>query len=495
MINLSALKTVSQDDVRKLIVSANNYYNGRHTGMTDYEYDTIYNSIKLEVPSFNIFDYVHFEVDLVRQNHLVHLPNFEKVNYDRLAGELTDDLVLTPKYDGCSIVAYYLDGSLQGIMTRSDETTGVVQTNKLRWKVPQKVDSRIRAILFEALTIEHRAAANGLINSKYKQDEVDRDIYLRPFDCILNDKQMGYIDRMDLTGLDYTKLTLEEAESLGKQGDEPKLYVSAIGKEVPVDGVVVYSKTNPVFGRIYKFYGTDAKSSVVTKLHFDPSSDTGIVSITAEFEPIRIGSIRVKRCGNVGTWKSVKEKKLGIGSRVKVTLTKVTIPYIKENTPWTEEPVPTCPWCGERLTEFQGKLICMNEECGFWFDFFANRYFTLLRELKGSEWVDEFTVKGPYGLDTIHRAEEVTNLKFSKLMTVPRFALFVLKPPRLTGKAYDEVYESVMTRIRTSNTKDTFGLAQCVRDSLKTDNQKEYFDIVWKKLIYTFKRLSELRRN
>ena len=67
-------------------------------------------------------------------------------------------------------------------------------------------------------------------------------------------------------------------------------------------------------------------SSVATS-----SSETGMVNVVVEFEPVKIGSTTVKRCGNAGTWNTIKSKKLGVGSKVKVFLTKVTIPMIAEN--------------------------------------------------------------------------------------------------------------------------------------------------------------------
>ena len=488
------IKTVESDEVRKLITAANNYYNGRPTGMTDYDYDLIMNSIKLEFPNFNIFDYVKYDTDSEHAVHPIVIPTFQKVNYDTLKEEVTTDYVLTPKYDGCSIVAYYRNGELFNILTRSNEVEGVVQTEKLKNKVPSTVNPEIRAILFEALTPAHRSAANGLVNSKYKQEEVDKNLFLRPFDCILNTRELGYIDRMNLTGLKYTTLTLQESLTLRGQGDEPKLYIEDWSTDVPVDGIVAYSRTNPSFGRIFKFYMTDAKSSVVTQMHFDQSNDTGFANIVVEFEPVKIGSITVRKAGNPGSWDTVREKKLGIGSQVKIMLTKMTIPYIKENTEYTQEVTPTCPWCGEEYTEFQGKLICSNKDCGFWVDFFMNRYFNILREIKGTEWVDELTVKSKYDLDMLARCELVSQVKFSSLLLTPNYLMYILKPPRLGGKFYESKLFDFKRAIAQEKPKTIFEVVDLLIQVMGTNNQKEYIELIWGILQNILIKLNAVRK-
>lgn len=494
MVDLKSLRLTSEEDANILLTAANNYYNGRETGITDLEYDTIMDRVKTERPDFNIFDYVKYDVDSEHGVHPLTIPTFQKVNYDTLSSEWNEDLVLTPKYDGCSIVAYYTNGELQNILTRSDESTGIVQTNKLKGKVPNVVDPEIRAILFEALTPEHRSAANGLVNSKYKQDEVDSKLRLRPFDCVLTSRCLGYIDRMNLTGLDYTVLTVAESLSLRGQGDEPKLYVEDWDIEVPVDGIVAYSKTRGEFGKIYKFYVTEAKVSTVTNLKFEQSSDTGIVNITAEFEPVRIGSINVKKVGNVGSWDTVKEKKLGVGSEVKVLLTKMTIPYITSNTPWKEIPRPICNWCNLPLSDFQGKLICENPECGFWVDYFATRYFNIMREVKSSDWVDEVTVKGKFGFSTLVRAEKLSGVTFSSLLVKPKYLMYVLKPPRLTGKAWDKRWEEFQFAIKREQPQNTLELEKVFCSVLTTSQQREYVELIWDILKKLLVKLSQARR-
>lgn len=486
MINLSNLKTVSKEEVNELINAASNYYTGLPTGMSDFEYDGIMQRVQTENPGFSIFDYIVYGEDSSKGVHPLRIPTFEKVNFNELTRTAVETMSITPKYDGCSIVAYYSNGELKNILTRSNEITGVVQTNKLRHKVPEKVNNSIIAILFEALVPTNRAKANGLINSKYKQDEVDELLTLRPFDCILNGRVLGYKARMDLTGLDYTTLTIQEAMSLNAQGDEPTL------NGFPVDGVVVYSNVNPTFGKIFKFYSTSNKTTTVKQLTFNPSKDTGIINIGVELEPVKIGAITIRNVGNIGSWQTVLNKRIGEGSEVSVTLTKVTIPMITSNTPCTVEPIPTCPWCGNELKEFQGKLICVNEDCTFWEDYFATRYFNIMREHMGTEWVDEFTVNGSFGATMLASAEIQTHYLFSRFLSKPEYILYLVKPPRLSG----EKYESIKTRLQQhfgESCTSVNEMVDLIKDSVPSHNQREYVLMIWKKLLYFIYKLKAIR--
>ena len=482
---------VPEQRVDLAIKVANNYYNGRPTGMTDYDYDQLLEKVKEDDPSFNIYRHVIYENDSVKARHEIPLPAIGKIDFKNLEQMATipDDWVLTPKYDGCSIVVYYdKSGNLRNIITRSDDVTGVVQTKKLRGKVPNKVTPGIHAIFFEALVQEGgRSKANGLINSKYKQDEVDELLTLRPFDVVLYGRILGYKQRMDMTGLDYTCLSLFEAIDLGRQGDEP------ICRGFPVDGVVVYSNVRPAYSQIYKFYSTQCQSSVVTKVLTPISPDTGLGNVVVEFDTVRIGKTNVHRCGNLGNYVTVCDKKLGVGSNIKVKLAKLTIPQITENTPWVEPIKPVCEHCGSELEEFQGKLICPNIGCHFWENKFEDKYFSVTKDYKGKGWVDEFTVNSEYNLELMAKAEIETGIRFEQMCMNPELMLYFLEPPRLKSS----LYEAVKQRVKDWYDKDKHVTLEEVKNlvvaAVYNKNSKAYMEEVFLRLMHVVERLNEIR--
>lgn len=493
-----AMEAVDKDKLSILIKAANNYYNGRDTGLTDFEYDYLMDYAKNHIKGFDIFDYVQYdEGGEGDYPHSIKIPVFEKKNYKdfEVIPQIPDDWVLTPKNDGCSIVAYYdAEGKLLNILTRSNELSGKLQTEKLRNKVPNSVNPSIKAILFEAVVSTNRSKANGLINSKYKQDEVDALLDLRPFDCVLRDRKLGYIDRMNLIGVPYCVLTPQQARSLRGQGDEPKLIDN--GKEVPVDGIVVYSSVYPDFGMIYKFYTTEGVKTKVTSVNYKRSDETGLITITLGLEPVKIGPITVKNIGNAGNWSTINEKKLGVGSEVKVQLAKLTIPQIKEVlTERTEEPVPICPSCGHKLEPFQGKLICPNLDCEGWEDYFTTRYFNVLKERYNKEWVDEFTVNGKFGIDMMVRAEIKTKLTLFSFLMIPDYMFYFLKPPKIGGKNYDLSLKTAKGYWYSYKPTKLSEGARAIIDSVSSSNQKEYCEMAWTKLLYFVKKALLIRRD
>ena len=80
---------------------------------------------------------------------------------------------------------------------------------------------------------------------------------------------------MNLIGIPYCVLTPQQARSLRGQGDEPKLIDN--GKEIPVDGIVVYSSVYPDFGMIYKFYTTEGVQTKVTSVNYKRSGSSPIL--------------------------------------------------------------------------------------------------------------------------------------------------------------------------------------------------------------------------
>ena len=403
-----------------LIIAANDYYNGRLTGMSDEAYDKLLREEKEFDPSFNIFDYVHYDEQYIKVKHSIKIPVWSKSTDWKLMNSLFESYLVTPKFDGCSIVVYYTDGKLNNIITRSNEVEGVIQTKKLKDKVPQEVDSKVKAILCEAVCIESRQKANGLINSKYKQDEVDELLTLMPFDVITT-IPMTYSERFKLAGLKPFSINRVQAEEIR---DKYTCYFEGIG-DIPCDGLVGYSDVYPTKpAQILKLYGMDFADSVITKVQPILSYDSMTFSLTYWFNPVELGGSTIKKVGNAGSYKTCKEKKLGVGSKVQVRLAKQVIPQLKSSDEWDDKLDQTiyCPYCGEPLVEFEGKLVCKNNNCSSIIDYFAHKYI----------WY--YKVKGPKKNFSIRTIEEFNLYCPDFKMRVSNdynFKWYCIQPPRL----------------------------------------------------------------
>ena len=437
----------------RLVLAANDYYNGRLTGLSDQEYDELLRSEKEFDPTFNIFDYVHYEGQFSKAKHSIKIPVWSKSTDWNLMKTLFEEYVVTPKFDGCSIVAYYLDGKLNNIITRSNEIEGVVQTEKLKNKVPQEVDSKVKAVLCEAVCVESRQKANGLINSKYKQDEVDELLTLMPFDVITT-IPMTYIERFKLANLRPLIITPSQAEEIR---DKYTCYFNGIG-DVPCDGLVGYSDIYPTRpAQILKLYGVDFADTVITKVQPILSYDSMTFSLTYWFNPVELGGSTIKKVGNAGSYKTCREKMLGLGSKVQVRLAKQVIPQIKSSEEWDEKLDQTiyCPYCGDPLVEFEGKLICKNSKCSSILDYFAHKYIRFYQlpepSPKGSKVIDKTYIP----------------LIFDKAKSDLDFKWYLIAPPRL---------RSPLTQIQTNDE-----IVRYVNTLSKS--QQRYFKMITKRLV------------
>lgn len=346
-----------------LIRAAQLYYEGRDTGLTDAEYDKLFADSGMT--KAELLSHVHLDGEKMR--HDLVIPSYPNKITDwsllKPFMESKNNPVLTKKFDGCSIVAYYhTDGTLDKILTRSDEETGHLKTQMLKNKFPQKVDPRVMAILAEALVpmekSDTRASANGLINSKTKQKEVDENLVVRVFDVITSE-YMNYKNRIKLAtdaGMIHGIIGFDQAEFIRSHGNDGTLYI---------DGVVVYYDGG---ARIFKLESaTDSATVTINKEILCVSEDTGLISTKYGFDPVVLNNVRVKCVGNCGSIPTIKEKGIGIGTLAEVHLTKGVIPafrsVIKKGTVVEDR---VCPECGSPLEEFQGKLICNNHKCKIW---------------------------------------------------------------------------------------------------------------------------------
>lgn len=353
---------LSTDEFNLLIKSANQYYKGLPTELTDREYDELLS--RSEIKDITVY-LDNIEGDTI--NHPMNIPVFPKIDDWSRLDELKNsysEYVITPKYDGCSTIAYYMNGKLTRILTRSNEVNGKDKTKSFWNKYPQEVDTRVLAILGEALVpvckSKGRADANGLTNSKYLQDRIDSDLEIHAFDVITSEP-MSYIDKIKLTNMYHRELTMDEALFINNTGTFDGFYA---------DGIVIYDNSlrSVSDAKILKLHS--AKESAITTVvaeSLEVSDKTGLLTPKYYLEPVVINNINVKCVGNCGSIDTIESKGLGIGSQVKVHLAKAVIPQISEIISRGKLPEDrTCPVCGSKVERFQGKFICNNPECGIW---------------------------------------------------------------------------------------------------------------------------------
>jgi DNA ligase (NAD+) len=267
--------------------------------------------------------------------------------------------VLTPKYDGLSIVAYYDNGRLRQVLTRGDGTTGVVVTGRVN--VPKTVPHDwIAAVRGEAvISFENfkarlesdyanpRNAAAGIINALDSPHSSFVDFVA--YEIVTN---TGSAMRMDPVTVDQTPSLLEQsgfivAERIDVDNPE-ELTLSGLkewtdGRQFPTDGVVHNAITAIKFP-------TEAIDTKVVKINWNVSEKGRMIPVL-EIEPVQLYGTTVT---NVTAYHArfVKDYKVGPGAVVKVTKANEIIPHIIEVVSGCEKvELPKGEWDGVHLVQ------------------------------------------------------------------------------------------------------------------------------------------------
>lgn len=399
---------------KNLIEACKNYYiDSIPTGYTDAEYDKMERDA-IKEDNFFVRDYV-FETYL--KGTKTKNQYIEKIKKEKVEGttmleaiinaekELGEELYCDLKYDGSSI-AIYLDSStgtpkrLVTVGNLNLDNFGVDQTWKLLGFLPKHFPEGIKAIQCEALVdIDRigtdidperaRQKANGLINSKDKQDEVNKYLTLRAYRYYTDDTPVGIaVGRMDY------RTVIESFETVKSKDDGHILFAPADIHTVPEliamgnycendrtktttgtflnDGWVLYNKKGQCLKALkYAGAGSETDGIVKTKvigIQWNNQSSKGKDSWSANvlIEPVTLkGSVvRKPSAGSVG--KLIK-KVITPGAEVSIILANSTIPMVGEvfkpgngDFMW-----PTCS-CGYHLSEkdtYGSNLKCGNPLC------------------------------------------------------------------------------------------------------------------------------------
>lgn len=307
------------------------------------------------------------------------------------------------KYDGTSL-ALYLDpttGTPRRIVTVGNlnlSNQGIDQTWKLMHFIPKKFPKGIVAIQMEAVidvirltdfdSEKARQKANGLINSKYCDAEINNLLTLRAYRYYTDNTEHGnYIRSMayrDVLNSFETTIspidghilfapadvwTLEELMKYPGYTETDKT-ITSTGTFLN-DGWVVYDNSGICQGAL-KFSGAGENSeltkTVVKSIQWNSQIPKGKDSWSANIiiEPVTIKGCTVKKpsAGSVG---KVLKKNITPGAEVSVILANSTIPMIGEvykpgngDYQW-----PTCS-CGYKMSssDVYGSLLkCGNPKC------------------------------------------------------------------------------------------------------------------------------------
>ena len=409
----------SENERMKELVSLLNkasraYYQEAQEIMSNYEYDRLYDELKeLEdelgitlsnSPTVN----VGYEVvsELPKERHESPMLSLDKTKeVEELKNFVGDQEVLISwKMDGLTVVLTYRDGKLYKAVTRGNGEVGEVITNnaKVFKNVPVQIAYQGELILrgeavigykdFEKINQEiedvdaryknPRNLCSGSVRQLNNQITAKRNVMFYAFTLVQADGvdfqnsracQMEWLKSQGFTTVEYYMVTRDTVE------DEVAKFSSKISEnDFPSDGLVLtyddiaYGRS---LGRTAKFprdsfafkWQDEIRETVLREIEWSPSR-TGLINPVAIFDPVELEGTTVSRA-SVHNISIMEELELGIGDRIEVYKANMIIPQIAENlTRSGVKDIPCkCPVCqGETKIRQVGNakaLYCMNPEC------------------------------------------------------------------------------------------------------------------------------------
>lgn len=390
------------------------YYQEAQEIMSNYEYDRLYDELKeLEdelgitlsnSPTVN----VGYEVvsELPKERHESPMLSLDKTKeVEELKNFVGDQEVLISwKMDGLTVVLTYRDGKLYKAVTRGNGEVGEVITNnaKVFKNVPVQIAYQGELILrgeavigykdFEKINQEiedvdaryknPRNLCSGSVRQLNNQITAKRNVMFYAFTLVQADGvdfqnsracQMEWLKSQGFTTVEYYMVTRDTVE------DEVAKFSSKISEnDFPSDGLVLtyddiaYGRS---LGRTAKFprdsfafkWQDEIRETVLREIEWSPSR-TGLINPVAIFDPVELEGTTVSRA-SVHNISIMEELELGIGDKIEVYKANMIIPQIAENlTRSGVKDIPCkCPVCqGETKIRQVGNakaLYCMNPEC------------------------------------------------------------------------------------------------------------------------------------
>lgn len=401
--------------VTRLNEAADAYYSGRGELMTDFEWDAMFDRLKVletqtgvvlpDSPTANVSSGSAAGEKEIHEFPALSLAKTKSI--DEVAKWADSRPIwLSWKLDGLTLVATYDGGRLVKIVTRGDGHTGTNITHlaKAIRGIPEKIAEKGHVVVrgeavisyadFEAFReisqedyANPRNLASGSLTLKDSAEVAERRIQFMPFSPVHISRQIvPWGERMDfLASLGFNCVEREFIPSPSR--DAVAAAISRWTDKVtggccpfPVDGLVVcfddteYAKTGSVTGHHATRAGLAFKwadeTAATTLDHIEWSCAVASIAPVAVFEPVQLEGTTVKRASLCNVSECERLGIGGKGSRLEVIKANKIIPKVVSVTEKIGElEIPcVCPVCGAptevRTSASQTRTLrCTNAEC------------------------------------------------------------------------------------------------------------------------------------
>ena len=405
-----------QQLVRTLNEASDAYYNGRQELMTDYEWDKLFDELRLLEQQTGI---VLPDSPTQRVSEDTTTGQKEEHEYAALSLAKTKQLPelvkwaeerpiwISWKLDGLTLVVTYDDGRLTKVVTRGNGHIGtnITHLTKAISGIPQNIHYKGHTVIrgeaviayddFERFVMESgadyanpRNLASGSLSVKDPQDIVDRHIQWIPFTLVHIDddinswgERMDWLDGQGFHTVERQLVATPTASSVESVVDAFTQKVTTKQNPYPVDGLVVcyddtqYALTGSVTGHHATRAGLafkwqdEAADTVLETIEWSCAAST--ISPVAIFQPVELEGTTVRRASLCNISECERLGIGGPGTRLSVIKANKIIPKVIQVTQSAGTfSIPTqCPVCHAptQVVESEASgtrtLHCTNDDC------------------------------------------------------------------------------------------------------------------------------------
>lgn len=312
-----------------------------------------------------------------------------KVNHSFFCGSLgkikdVDDVVwsnepfiVTPKFDGGSVVAYYQNGTLSVVLSRGNGAVGLDITRNVIHTVPKQISNKeITAVRGELLVSFESATKFGASHPRNKAVGLSQSVNVDQEE--LKELHIVWYDLPEFLGTKAKIMETLKAEgfiipyyhqctswldfkSYANQQYKTIVEIESLDGIFPIDGLVLTKLDNSA-SIAYKFANEVAETTV--KDITWQLSRTGRYIPVLNVEPVLLSGANISRV-TANNWDWLTQWKAGIGSTINIIRSNEIIPtligVINESTKYN---MPThCEACNTPLTIRGKDLMCENQDC------------------------------------------------------------------------------------------------------------------------------------
>lgn len=348
---LDTLKTLSEEDVVKIIQKANlEYYKSGNPILTDNIYDIVKEYLENINPTHPILKSVG-----TSQGNKVKLPfymaSLDKIKNDektleKFKNSYKDEYIISDKLDGISALLYK-NNNVLSLYTRGDGEKGQDITHLINFiknvkDIPNNYAVRGELLMskidFEKVSSKGANARNmvaGLVNSKVPNLELTKYIQFIAYELIepyvIPEEQFKILKNINLKTVNNIKIT-ESNLNINKLSnilDERRKL-----SEFEIDGIVIFNNKkyprnneNPKHAFAFKNINTMEKVEViVTKVEWNLTKDNYLIPVV-NFNPVHLNGVMVKKATGFNA-KYIKTNKIGPGSQIIIMRSGDVIPHI-----------------------------------------------------------------------------------------------------------------------------------------------------------------------